>query len=62
MPSTLTTARRALARLGDRGRTTRIPDAVRTVVLAHVHEARSVGASWKTIAEELGLSATVLQR
>jgi len=62
MPSTLTLARRALSKLGDRGRTTRIPDEVRAIILAHVREARSAGTSWRTLSEQLGLSSTVLQR
>jgi len=62
MPSTLTVARRALSKLGDRGRTTRIPDEVRSVILAYVREARRAGTSWKTVSDELGLSSTVIQR
>ncbi len=62
MPNTLTTARRALSKLGARGRTTRIPDDVRAVVLAYARQARSGGASWQRIGEQLGLSPTVVQR
>lgn len=62
MPSTLAAARRALSNLGDRGRTTRIPDEVRSVILSYVREARSAGTSWNTLSEQLGLSSTVIQR
>lgn len=62
MPSTRSIARRALSRLGDRGRTTRIPDDVRAVVVDHAREARRAGASWKAIADDLELSASALQR
>ncbi len=44
MPSTLTASRRAPSNLGDRGRTTRIPDEVRSVILAYVRASgRSAG-------------------
>ncbi len=55
-------ARRAVAALGTRGKTTRIPDEVRGAVLAHTSEARSAGQSWSQIAERVGLSTSVLQR
>ena len=42
--------------------TTRIPDDVRTAVLAYVREARAGGEAWAGIAEEVGLSVTELQR
>ena len=62
MSASLSTARRALRSLGDRGRTTRIPEDVRAVVLAYADEGRSGGESWATIGENVGLSVTVLQR
>lgn len=62
MSTSLRTARRALRRLGNRGRTTRIPEDVRAVVLSYADEGRAVGESWSTIGENVGLSVTVLQR
>jgi len=62
MATTLRTARRALARMGERGKTTRIPDDVRAVVLAYAREARGRGESWAHVASRVGLSATALQR
>jgi len=62
MSTSLTAARRALRSLGERGRTTRIPEEIRVLVLAYAHEGRSAGETWATIAENVGLSATVLQR
>jgi transposase len=55
-------AREALARLGKRGRTTRIPDDVRAVVLGYVERERSRGRSRQEVADELGLSSSVLVR
>ena len=55
-------ARRAVRALGQRGKTTRIPDDVRRVVLAHTREARSAGQSWSEIAETVGLSTSLLLR
>lgn len=62
MSASLTAARRALRSLGKRGRTTRIPDEIRVVVLAYVQEGRSSGETWAVIAENVGLSQTGLQR
>ena len=62
MARSLTTARRALRSLGDRGRTTRIPEEIRTVLLAYADEGRAGGESWATIGQNVGLSVTVLQR
>ena len=56
------TAVAALASLGKRGRTTRIPDPVRQAVLAYVVEARKAGRPWSTIRRTLGLSEGVLRR
>ena len=56
------TARRAVRALGKRGKTTRIPDDVRRVVLAHTREARSAGQPWRQIAETVGLSTSLLLR
>jgi hypothetical protein len=55
-------AREAIARLGKRGRTTRIPDEVRAAVLAYVERERSRGRSRQQVADELGLSSSVLAR
>jgi hypothetical protein len=52
----------ALARLGKRGRTTRIPDDVRAAVLAYVEQERARGRSRNDVATELGLSSSVLAR
>ena len=46
MATSLSTARRALRSLGDRGRTTRIPEDVRALVLAYADEGRAGGESW----------------
>jgi hypothetical protein len=62
MTTSLATARRALCSLGDRGRTTRIPEEIRAVLLAYADQGRADGGSWATIAENVGLSVTVLQR
>jgi hypothetical protein len=55
-------AQAAMSRLGDRGRTTRIPDDVRAVVVAFAVAARADGATWKEIGAGIGLSASVVQR
>jgi transposase len=62
MGTLLTSARRAVQALGPRGKTTRVPEAVRVVVLAYAREARSAGESWAGIAENVELSQTALQR
>jgi hypothetical protein len=54
--------RAALAALGKRGRTTRIPDDVRAMVLRYARQQRRRGVSWRTIASELSLSASAMQR
>ena len=55
-------ARRALARLGDRGRTTGIPVEVRQVLVAYALEQRERGKSWAAIAGALGVSSSGLIR
>lgn len=55
-------ARRAVEALGTRGKTTRIPDEVRVVVLDYAREARSSGHSWSEISETVGLSGSLLRR
>ena len=54
-------ARAAVAGLGPRGRTTRIPDGVRARVLAYIRRQRAVGASWQTVARAVGVSASALK-
>jgi hypothetical protein len=49
-------ARVAVAALGRRGRTTRIPDAVRVQVVAYTRRQRAAGQSWARIADRVGLS------
>ena len=52
----------ALAALGKRGRTTRIPDEVRALVLRYARQQRRRGVSWRAIGSELDLSASAIQR
>ena len=52
----------ALAALGKRGRTTRIPDDVRAMVVRYARQQRRRGVPWRTIASGLGLSASAMQR
>src|SRR2546428_12533511 len=54
-------ARAAVASLGPRGRTSRIPDAVRAEVLAYARRERAAGRSWAGIAHAVGLSAGALK-
>jgi hypothetical protein len=54
--------RRAVASLGKRGRTTRVPERVRERALAYAVEQRRRGVSWQAIATRTGLSASALQR
>jgi len=53
--------RAAVAALGRRGRTTRIPDAVRAPVLAYTRRQRAAGHSWARIAHAVGLSVGSLK-
>ena len=62
MGTSLQVARRALARLGERGRTTAIPAEVRQVLVAYALEQRERGRSWAAIAEALGVSSSGLIR
>jgi hypothetical protein len=52
----------AVAALGKRGRTTRIPDDVRAMAVRYVRQQRRGDVAWRTIASQLGLSASALQR
>jgi hypothetical protein len=62
MGTSLQVARRALARLGDRGRTTAIPGEVREVLVSYALEQRGRGKSWAAIAKALGVSSSGLIR
>jgi hypothetical protein len=62
MGSELRRAREAVASLGQRGQTTRVPDEIRRAVLLYARLARRQGTSWKQIAEEVGVSASALSR
>jgi hypothetical protein len=62
MEVSLQSARRALARLGERGRTTAVPDEVRQVLVAYAREQRKRGRSWVSIAASLGVSSSALIR
>lgn len=62
MEARLREVQRAVAALGERGRTERVPDAVRGKVIAYTRAQRACGKSWKTIAREVGLCASGLQR
>ena len=52
----------AIKSLGKRGRTSRVPKAVRELAVSWVEAARLGGRPWRDISRELGLSAAVLQR
>ena len=55
-------AREAVKGLGLRGRTQRIPTAVRARVVAYARAARGRGESWRRIARAVGLSPSGVQR
>jgi hypothetical protein len=55
-------ARKAVRSLGHRGRTQRIPTAVRERVIAYARVARARGVSWRRIARAVGLSTSGVQR
>ena len=55
-------AREAVRSLGRRGRTQRIPTAVRERVVAYARVARARGVSWRRIARSVGLSTAGVQR
>ena len=58
----LRAARRALGELGERGRTSRVPEGTRRAVRAYVEAARDDGLAWWQIAETVGLSESALRR
>lgn len=54
--------REALARLGARGRTQRLPEAIRRRVLTVVERGRQAGVSWHQLAAGVNLSVSTLHR
>jgi hypothetical protein len=54
--------REALARLGARGPTQRLPEAIRRRVLTVVGRGRQAGVSWHQLAAGVSLSASTLHR
>jgi hypothetical protein len=52
--------RQRIAGLGRRGVTSRVPDDVRTEIVAYVAARRRAGASWRVVADEVGFSASAL--
>jgi len=55
-------AREAVRGLGRRGRTQRVPTAVRERVVAYACAARARGVTWRRIARSVGLSTAGVQR
>jgi hypothetical protein len=55
-------AKSAVAALGKRSKTSRVPTGVREIILDYAHEQRAAGASWRDIATTVGLSSTVIKR
>ena len=55
-------ARNAVAALGKRSKTSRVPTGVREIVLDYAREQRAAGVSWRDIATMVGLSSTVIKR
>jgi hypothetical protein len=55
-------ARSAVAALGKRSKTSRVPANVREIVLEYAREQRAAGVSWREIAMAVGLSSTVIKR
>ena len=49
-------ARRAVASLGKRGKTTRVPDSARRIVLDYVRETRAGGVAWSEINNSVTLT------
>jgi len=47
--------------LGRRGVTSRVPDGLRDEIVAYARGRRHGGASWRTIAAEIGFSASALK-
>jgi len=54
--------REAIARHGRQRRTDPVPEPLRGEVLVYTATRRKLGATWQSIAQELGLSASGLQR
>lgn len=62
MTTRLEEVRLAVAALGLRARTTRVPDEVRRKIAPYVRAQRARGRSWEAIAREVGFSKSGLQR
>ncbi len=54
--------RETIARLGRQRRNDAIPESLRGEAMEYAAERRKQGASWQSIGQELGLSASCLQR
>jgi hypothetical protein len=54
--------RRAIAALGHRGRTERIPLPIRARVMRVVEAGRAEGRSWRELAHGVGLAVTTIER
>ena len=52
--------RQQVAALGPRGVTSRVPDAIRTVIVAYARQRQAAGAGWPAIAREVGFSVGAL--
>jgi hypothetical protein len=55
-------ARQAIESLGRRGRTSKIPPAVRAEVLAYALPERTRGIGWREIAKAVGVSSSTIRR
>jgi hypothetical protein len=62
MDGELKAVKRAIAALDGRGRTERIPDAVRRRVAVYVRSARARGVAWRELARRTTLSVGTLKR
>jgi hypothetical protein len=48
--------RQQVGALGPRGATSRVPDAIRTVIVQYARRRQAAGAGWPTIARDVGFS------
>lgn len=48
--------RRQVAALGPRGVTSRVPDAIRAMIVDYARQRQAAGADWRTIAHDVGFS------
>lgn len=53
--------RQQVAALGPRGVTSRVPDAIRTAIVAYARRRQARGADWPTIADEVGFSVGAIR-